>query len=228
MSNMDIMPAMDEPTTHPCKNCNTPITATLYCGQCGQIANTPRITARMMWQEFLRVYANIDKGLIFTFRQMLNRPGYTPRDYVEGKRIAFMKPLTFLAIGSAACTAAVRQYPKDFSPYFDVHDIPQTLLQLIPVGAIVSRMFIKDKRFNLWESMTLHAFVNFIFLALVAATAFALPKHLYGWFQLAIPPIYAIYQAIAHWQFYDLSTPRQLIKGTLSAALITILGLETL
>ena len=154
---------MEETVINACKNCGYALELK-FCPNCGQVADTPRITRKVMWREFLRVYMNIDKGLIFTVKQMITRPGLAPRDYIDGKRVSFMKPLTFIAIASAVCTAVVRQHPADLSPYYLVHEIPQTLLKLIFFGAVLSRIFLKDARFNFWESLILHVFVNFVFL----------------------------------------------------------------
>jgi hypothetical protein len=194
-----------------------------FCPECGQTSNTPRITRKMMWQEFLRVYLNIDKGLIYTVKQLAAAPGKTPLDFVQGKRVRFMKPLTFLTIISAVSAGAVRHFTEDFSPWFHLYEVPGKLLSVIPIGAILSSIIIRDKRYNFWERATLHGFISFAFLVLLSIGCFLLPDALFNWFILALPPIFAMYTAVAYWQFYEMKRPVPLIRGTIAAGLLTIL-----
>jgi Protein of unknown function (DUF3667) len=211
-----------------CKNCNYAIPTYKYCPNCGQITDVPRITRKMMWRELLRVYLNIDKGLLFTLQQALTRPGLAPKDYVNGKRIIFIKPLTFIAISSALCTAAVQKYPIDFDPYFHVREIPGSLIKFIFWGTILCKIFIKDKRYNFWEVLTLHVFSSFILLSSAALFSFVLPMRIFHYVALALPPVFAMYQAIAYWQFFDLKDNLSRLKGIFVAAILTILVLRML
>ena len=207
-----------------CLNCNGDLEdAFKFCPECGQTSNTPRITRKMMWDEFLRVYLNIDKGLIYTIKQLAAAPGKTPLDFVQGKRVRFMKPLTFLTIVSAVSAGAVRHFDADFSPWFDLYEVPGKMLTIIPAGAVLSKMVIRDTRYNFWERATLHGFISFAFLVLIAAGSFLLPGVIFNWFMLALPPVFAMYTAVAYWQFYEMKSPEPMIRATIAAGILTIL-----
>ena len=225
------LPAMVNPTgeTSPsiCKNCQHEVSLK-FCPNCGQTIDTPRITGKMMWREFLRVYMNIDKGLIFTFKRMLTHPGLAPLDYVEGKRNSYMKPLTFIAISSAAAKAAVKKLPVTFDPYFNIQQVPEKLATTILVATVLCRMLIKDKRYNFWEVLTLQVFVHFVFIVIVALAAFVVPKPMLKGVLYTLPPLYAMYCAVAYWEFFDLKKPVEMIRACLLAALQTILLLRAL
>jgi hypothetical protein len=205
-----------------CKNCQHEVSLK-FCPNCGQSADTPRITGKLMWREILRVYLILDKGLIFTVKSMLLHPGLTPLSYIEGKRIRFMKPLTFIAIGSALCKASVQKYGDDFSPYFDIHQVPGTLLSLIVVSTILVKMGVKSKQYNFWEVITLQVFIHFVFIITVALSTLVIPTTILPSFLICLPPLYAMYNAVAYWEFFDLKTPDTMIKATLVAATQTII-----
>jgi hypothetical protein len=183
---MDQLPS-GIPLVH-CKNCQHEVHLK-FCPNCGQSADTPRITGKLMWREILRVYLILDKGLIFTVKSMLMHPGLTPLSYVEGKRIRFMKPLTFIAIGSALCKASVQKYGDDFSAQFDIREVPETLLSMILVGTVLVKMGIKNKQFNFWEVITLQVFIHFVFIITVALSTFVIPSTVLPSFLICLPPI---------------------------------------
>ncbi|MCC7246964.1 MAG: DUF3667 domain-containing protein [Saprospiraceae bacterium] len=211
-----------------CLNCQKALDDAKFCPNCGQTVNTSRITRKTMWQEFLRVYLNFDKGMFFTLRQAFLQPGASAKEYVAGKRIQYMKPLTFIAIASAAAEGATRKLPKDFTPLYHVQGIPEALISLTIIGTFISQWFIKDERYNFWERVILQLFVVFAGLVVVTGIAFFLPRSLSKWAFLAFPPIFACFQAYAFWQFFDLKTPKSMLMATLAAGLLTILGIEAL
>jgi hypothetical protein len=205
-----------------CKNCGYVVSSN-FCSNCGQTVNTPRITGKMMWREFLRVYINLDKGLIFTLKRMLFNPGLAPLDYVQGKRISYMKPLTFVAIALAGAKAAVKNFKEDFDPYFDIREVPETWVSMILVGTVVTKMFIRDKRYNFWEVLTLQVFIHFVFIVATALLAFFVPNIMLHDLFYSIPPLYAMYICVAYWEFFDLKTLPQMTRAAVLAAFQTIL-----
>ena len=134
-----------------------------------------------------------------------------------------MKPLTFIAIGSALCKASVQKYSNDFSPQFDIKEIPEALLSMILVGTILVKMGIKNKSYNFWEVVTLQVFTHFVFIILVAISTFIIPTTILPAFLICLPPIYAMYNTVAYWEFFDLKTPDNMVKAALVAAVQTMM-----
>lgn len=218
-------PPPGAPLVQHCKNCGHEVSLH-FCPNCGQSADTPRITRKMMWKEFLRVYMNVDKGLIYSIKRMLTHPGLAPLDYVNGKRISYMKPFTFIAISSAGAKAAVKQLGEDFDPYFNVQEVPENLISMILVSTVLCKMFIRDKRYNFWEVLTLQVFVHFVFIVVTGIGAFALPKVLLHQLFYALPPLYAMYCAVAYWEFFDQKQPQKMAWACVLAGVQTILLIQ--
>lgn len=179
-----------------------------------------------MWQDLLKIYLNLDKGMIFTLKQVFSHPGEAAREYVSGKRVQYIKPLTFITIASAAAKASMHQYDALFSEWFQVQKIPEALVVTVVSGAILSRWFIKDSSFNFWERLTLQMFISFGALVVIAGAGFVLPQHIFGWLCLALPVLFTWFQAIGYWQFFQLwNNPKKMTMAAIAAGLATIVGL---
>ena len=73
-------------TNQHCLNCNTILT-NKYCSGCGQKADTHRISFKnFVFHDLLHGTFHIEKGMLFTAREALIRPGKAALDYIAGKR----------------------------------------------------------------------------------------------------------------------------------------------
>ncbi|WP_333601239.1 DUF3667 domain-containing protein [Flavobacterium sp.] len=72
-----------------CLNCEVPI-AGKFCANCGQKADTHRITFRhFIFHDILHGVWHFEKGILFTAKEALVRPGKAALDYIAGKRIRY-------------------------------------------------------------------------------------------------------------------------------------------
>jgi len=87
------------PPAHPnCLDCGAALTDR-FCAHCGQPANTHRITLKhLLLHDLPHSIWHVDKGLAFTFWQMLTRPGLTIRGYLAGQRTRQFRPVSYLLL----------------------------------------------------------------------------------------------------------------------------------
>lgn len=72
-----------------CLNCHKEIHGK-YCSHCGQSADTHRLSlSHFIAHDVVHGVFHLDKGLLFTIKQVLTRPGYAAMDYIRGKRKSF-------------------------------------------------------------------------------------------------------------------------------------------
>jgi hypothetical protein len=72
-----------------CLNCNFE-TNNNFCSNCGQKTNIQRITFKhFIFHDVLHGLFHFDKGMLFTAKESLIRPGKAAIDYIEGKRIRY-------------------------------------------------------------------------------------------------------------------------------------------
>lgn len=82
-----------------CKNCSNDFTGE-YCNTCGQKTGG-RITIKSIGREIVEDIFNVDRGLIYTVKQLWINPGETSADYIEGKRKNYYGPIKYLILWSA-------------------------------------------------------------------------------------------------------------------------------
>jgi hypothetical protein len=83
---------------HNCTNCGKELTDK-YCSGCGQKAATHRFSTKHIFaHDFIHGVFHLDKGFLFTTKELLTRPGYSIREYVEGKRVNHFNYITFILL----------------------------------------------------------------------------------------------------------------------------------
>ncbi|MBP6699215.1 MAG: DUF3667 domain-containing protein [Flavobacteriales bacterium] len=80
-----------------CLNCDHMITGK-YCANCAQRADTHRMSWRWLVHEVQHGWFHLDKGILYTAKAMLVRPGPAIREYLDGRRKRYFPPFTFLLL----------------------------------------------------------------------------------------------------------------------------------
>ncbi len=86
-----------------CKNCGHEFQGK-FCPQCRQPAHTQRITWHEVLHHLQHALIHADRGLIYTIKELLLRPGRMLREYLAGKRVNHFNPFLFLLIVSGLCS----------------------------------------------------------------------------------------------------------------------------
>ena len=84
---------------HVCPTCSTHFEGN-YCPRCGQSARIGRYSFKKAFLLFLDVWGLGNRGMFRTIRDLILRPGYMIRDYLQGMQMAYFPPfkLFFLLI----------------------------------------------------------------------------------------------------------------------------------
>lgn len=84
---------------HDCATCGTHFQGN-YCPRCGQSSSIGRYSLKNAVLLFLDVWGLGNRGMFRTLRDLLLRPGYLIRDYLQGMQMAYFPPfkLFFLLI----------------------------------------------------------------------------------------------------------------------------------
>ena len=82
-----------------CKNCGNKFEGN-FCNQCGQKARTGKINFKYVLNEIGASVLQVDRGIIFTIKELFTRPGHSIRAYLEGKRVKHYRAISFLLVTS--------------------------------------------------------------------------------------------------------------------------------
>ncbi len=80
-----------------CKNCGHRFEGE-FCNHCGQTAETKRLNFHYLRHQLTHSLFHINAGLFYTIKQLFLRPGHAIRDYLEGKRVNYITPFSFVLI----------------------------------------------------------------------------------------------------------------------------------
>ncbi|PWA07681.1 DUF3667 domain-containing protein [Flavobacterium laiguense] len=81
-----------------CKNCNAEVTQN-YCPNCGQSATLKRIDKHYISHEVQHLL-HFEKGVFYTAKELLTRPGSSIKEFITENRNKHMKPVPFLILTS--------------------------------------------------------------------------------------------------------------------------------
>lgn len=168
---------------HTCLNCGHTLTGK-YCINCGQKADTHRITPRhFIMHDVLHGALHIEKGLFFTIIQVLKRRGETAIDYISGKRIryynVFYLSLILLSINIVAVVYKHRLFPetavKHSGEVSSVYDFAAAnmkfiILTFIPLMAFNTFILFGRKKHNYAEHAVAAGFCMVAILTLALFT----------------------------------------------------------
>jgi hypothetical protein len=69
-----------------------------FCAQCGQNADTHRLSLAHIWHDLVHAFTHADKGFLHLIRQLAVNPGKVAREYVNGHRKKYFNPFNFLIL----------------------------------------------------------------------------------------------------------------------------------
>ncbi|WP_177189785.1 DUF3667 domain-containing protein [Hymenobacter actinosclerus] len=122
---------------------------------------------------------HIDKGILYTLKTMIFRPGHTIREYLAGKRIDHFRPLSLLLIITSTLAlltsvlhiSAAPREPGIPDSVWQMQEIILTVytkyiswfhLAMVPVMALFARLFLRRGGFNYAECLIIAAFLTAI------------------------------------------------------------------
>lgn len=87
-----------------CINCGRAVAGSdqKFCPACGQPTPVRRIDWRFMAHELEHSVLSMDRGVLYSLKELMLRPGRLMRDYLEGRRAKQAKPLLLIMVTAAA------------------------------------------------------------------------------------------------------------------------------
>ena len=187
-------------TNNNCLNCGKELTDK-YCPGCGQKADTHRISFQnFLFHDVLHGTFHLEKGMLFTAKQALTRPGKAALDYISGKRVRYYN-VFYLILITAGFILFIRHFNDvlylngggKLDPPHYINEASKRMDEIIsqkskiiiflfvPFGALTSFILFRRKKLNLTE----HAIIaGMILLGMLLISALG---HLFFYLDLIIP-----------------------------------------
>ena len=108
-----------------CRNCNKEVNSK-FCPDCGQSTSLKRIDGHYIIHEIQHVL-HFERGILFTIRELLIRPGLSVRNFLTENRSRLVKPIIFIIITSLIYSLIIHFFHiEDGSFKFDESEKPVT------------------------------------------------------------------------------------------------------
>lgn len=171
-----------------CLNCGTPLTDK-YCPHCGQKATVKRLSWHYVAEELLHFFTHIEHGFLKTTGLLITKPGLLNKNFLDGKRKNYHKPISFLLIW-IAIFLLVYHFVNRYTHYENLNTSTvisndpavtaminkyRSLVEILilPVSAFIAWLIIARRKLNYVEVLNT-AFYGFSFLFILLATQFTI------------------------------------------------------
>lgn len=185
------LPAVEPPS---CLNCGTPVRER-FCPDCGQ-RRVGRITFRGVFADAAHALTNLDSRFLRTVAGLTQRPGAVTREYVEGRREAYMNPVKYAFFTTTFFVLMIHLFeipvwrlmnspPESFMAIFSLLSY-LVFVNALGAAAVQRLLFLRSGR-NLAEcyAFVLFCYGHAVLLFLVAAFLGAYD----GWKTYAVIPL---------------------------------------
>jgi hypothetical protein len=216
-----------------CTNCNQEI-AENYCSKCGEPAKLKRIDLHYILHEIEHIL-HLEKGIFYTIKELLVRPGHNVRTFISNNRSRLVKPVLFIFITSLIYTVVNHFFHvEDTYINFDESKAPNVINEWVQnhygyaniiMGvyiALWSKLFFRKYSYNFFEILILLCFVMGMGMLL-----FALFSIIEGIMHIQLMKIsgviFIIYSSWAIGQFFE----KKKYINYLKALAVYILGMMT-
>ena len=156
-----------------CKNCSKTFEGN-FCPQCGQDAHEHRINASSILHDIPHSIFHIDKGFFYTLVKLFTHPGKMLKEYIDGKRVSYFRPLAYVVLMSAIATFIMKgiswisrsiflkynpggAFPESHG--FFSHYISIFIFLTIPLTALVTWLFFIRQKYNYWEHIVMNTYI---------------------------------------------------------------------
>ena len=169
-----------------CLNCDS-IISQKFCPNCGQKTDTHRITFKhFIFHDILHGVWHFEKGILFSLKEAITRPGKAALNYISGKRIRYYNVfyLILLLIGlnlfmNSYYTKLSHEYfntiiksnteqGKSVDAFFE-HYSKLIIFSFVPLFAINSFLLFRRKKFNISEHFII---AGMVFLGVMVIVTF--------------------------------------------------------
>jgi hypothetical protein len=145
-----------------CQNCGFDANG-VYCSQCGQPLTAKRITVHHMLHEVAHTFWHLEKGFLYTLKELAIHPGTMQRKYLSGFRLNFQKPFPLYAISISFFALALyliylhapnQSYQDFYKHYFF---LVQT--SMLPFYALITYLLFYNTHLNYAEALVMNVYM---------------------------------------------------------------------
>ena len=145
-----------------CINCGSQVT-TDFCPECGQKSRIHRISISHLAHEVAHTFWHLEKGIIFTLKELALHPGQMQQSYLAGYRVKYQKPFSFFAITGTICALALyliyKNAPNKTEEAFYKQYYFLVQAALVPFYALTTYLLFRSPRLYYAEALVMNVYM---------------------------------------------------------------------
>ncbi|RYY35794.1 MAG: DUF3667 domain-containing protein [Sphingobacteriaceae bacterium] len=211
-----------------CQSCGTS-GVTKFCSNCGEELHIHRITVSHILHEVVHLLTHLDKGLLYTLKLLVLKPGFMQKEYIAGKRRLHQKPFsTFFVCGTMAALAlywiniaVANLYSSgdEHEMHFYQHYFAILQMCLVPVYALIGR-WVFNINYNYAEYLVIQLYnISILFIFVILANSL---KLIFGNFESGYIEIVFVlgYNIITYLNLFSTQSKVSVILKTLISSVL--------
>ena len=154
-----------------------------HCPRCGQALQIERISINSLLHEVAHTFWHLEKGFLYTLKELAINPGTTQRKYISGIRLRYQKPFPLFAISGTFCALALfliyRNAPIQTDQYFYKHFYFMVQAAMLPFYSLITYILFKSPHLYYAEALVMNVYmVGFmsVFIIPINSLSFLLPN----------------------------------------------------
>jgi len=145
-----------------CQNCGAQGDQ-VYCPQCGQTLATKRISMHHLLHEVAHTFWHLEKGFLYTLKELATHPGTMQRRYLSGIRLRYQKPFPLFAISVTICALSLYliylHAPRQSDQYFYKHYYFMVQATMLPFYALITYLIFKSRDLFYAEALVMTVYM---------------------------------------------------------------------
>ncbi len=145
-----------------CQNCGY-VSEQKFCSNCGQPMQVHRIDIRHLLHEVAHTFWHLEKGFLFTLKELGRHPGTMQRKYLSGLRLPYQKPFSLYAISGTFCALALyfiyRNAPQQSDQYFYKHYYFFVQAAMLPIFTLITYLLFFSKNLFYAEALVMNVYM---------------------------------------------------------------------
>ena len=145
-----------------CQNCGYE-GELVYCSNCGQPLTIERIRLAHLLHEVTHTFWHLEKGFLYTLKELAIHPGAMQRRYLLGLRLRHQKPFPLFAIsgtfGALALFLIYRNAPNETNTSFYKHYFFIVQAAMLPFYGFITYILFKSPKLYYAEALVMNVYM---------------------------------------------------------------------
>lgn len=218
-----------------CLDCGNVFTGK-YCNICGQHARTQRLNLKSSIHNFFHAITHMEKGFLYSAKEMLIKPGHTTREYIKGKRAAHADPFLMLVILGGLASLLYYKLDIKMLNSFTISEIGGhsyivtkkffaiSMLIYCFAFSLIDRIFFYRQGYNYIEILVFNIFIAvellFLYIVLIPILLITSSLMIDVFIRPLLTIVVVIYVLIARYQFLELGRNKKARKAFIAESLV--------